>query len=302
MPDQADWLDDPRCFPAWELAQSAKLRFTEPNLFGPRTNVDLEGFAGRREEPSFTREEVGAAAQIRHRFTRQVSSTLRYERNISRAIDIEVEDPDAIEDAEKLNLGLLSLTPAYDSRNAPFLPTRGTLGRFTVELSDPVLGSELGYVRLLGTFAHYFPMQDRSAFAVSMRTGVLLATSNDESFPIQVRFFNGGENTVRSFRESELGPKDANGEPLGGEAYNVFSAEYRRSLIGHLQGALFFDAGNVLSSSSDYGSFIEVRYAVGAGLRYVLPIGPVRLDLGVNPDPEGGESSFVLHFSLGTAY
>lgn len=283
-------------------AQNARLRFTEPNLFGPRTDIDLEGFAGRREEPSFTREEVGGAAQIRHRFTRQVNSTLRYERNISRAVDIAFDDPSALNDEENLNLGLLSLTPAYDSRNAPFLPTRGTLGRFTVEFSDPALGSELDYVRLLGTFVQYLALRDESVLALSLRSGVLLDTGASEAFPVQVRFFNGGENTVRSYRESGLGPKDSTGQPVGGEVYNVFSTEYRRGLVGHLQGAVFVDAGNVLTSASDYGSFADLGWAVGVGLRYVLPIGPVRLDLGLNPDPGEGESSYVLHFSLGTAY
>lgn len=283
-------------------AQSGTIRFTEPNLFGPHTDFDLEGFAKRREEPSFTSEDVGGAAQVRHRFSREVSAILRFERSQSRATDISADVEQDILDQENVDLSIVSLAPAYDTRNAPFLPTRGMLARFTTEVSAPDLGSEIGYVRLLGTLVRYFPTGTSSTFAVSFRSGVLIATDGTESFPIQLRFFNGGENTVRSFRESELGPKDQEGDPLGGEVYNVYSMEYRRMLFSHLQGAVFFDAGNVLDQSTEYGSFDGIRTGVGVGLRYLLPIGPVRLDFGVNPDPKADEDSFVLHFSLGTAY
>jgi hypothetical protein len=68
--------------------------------------------------------------------------------------------------------------------------------------------------------------------------------------PLQERFFNGGENTVRSFKEKELGPKDSStGEPVGGEAFNVFSIELRQRLKRALEGALFYDVGNVESQA-----------------------------------------------------
>src|SRR6185503_5417776 len=96
--------------------------------------------------------------------------------------------------------------------------------------------------------------------------------------PIQERFFNGGESTVRSFRESHLGPRSPNGDPEGGEFRNIFNVETRFPLFGPLQGALFVDAGNVGRKVEDYG-FRDMRYAVGAGLRFALPIGPLRVDI-----------------------
>jgi outer membrane translocation and assembly module TamA len=89
---------------------------------------------------------------------------------------------------------------------------------------------------------------------------------------------------------------------VGGESATTLNVELRRLLTGNLAGALFVDAGNVTEQVQDYFDFSGFRYAVGVGLRYQLPIGPMRLDLGVNPDPHADEDDYVLHFSVGFAF
>src|SRR6185503_7143091 len=112
-------------------------------------------------------------------------------------------------------------------------------------------------------------------------------------------FFNGGENTVRSFKEDELLPAGTTGDPQGGETATTLNLELRRMITDNLAGALFFDYGNLTEVVQDYFDFPGFRSGVGVGLRYALPIGPVRLDFGVNPDPKDGEDEAVLHFSVG---
>ena len=72
-------------------------------------------------------------------------------------------------------------------------------------------------------------------------------------------------------------------------------------IYGELQGAIFFDAGNLLPTTEHLG-LDDMRYAIGGGLRYKLPIGPIRLDYGVNPDPHRGEDQGAFHFSFGFAF
>jgi outer membrane protein insertion porin family len=124
--------------------------------------------------------------------------------------------------------------------------------------------------------------------------------------PIDERFFNGGSTTVRSFGERDLGPHD-NGDPIGGEFFSVFNVEYTFPLYGELLGAVFFDAGNLLPNAADPFQHVtagldDMRYAVGVGLRYKLPIGPVRLDYGYNPDKRADEDVGAFHFSFGFAF
>lgn len=154
-------------------------------------------------------------------------------------------------------------------------------------------------------------------------TGVILPGRNQVIIPIGERYFNGGENTVRSFRESELGPKDLSGDPLGGLAFNVFSIELRRLLTNNMAASIFVDYGNISPNFSpeedeldsfddrqevidrtfsDY--FSDLRPAVGIGLQYLLPVGPARLDFAWNPDQDKDqdEDSFNFHFSIGMAF
>jgi outer membrane protein assembly factor BamA len=149
----------------------------------------------------------------------------------------------------------------------------------------------------------------RTMLALGARAGIIHSLEGDTTvseIPIDERFFNGGSTTVRSFPERELGPENRD-HPIGGEFFTIFNVEYTFPVYGELQGAAFFDAGNLLPNSSDpfarvTAGFDDMRYAVGLGLRYKLPIGPVRIDYGYNPDRRAGESIGAFHFSFGFAF
>jgi outer membrane protein assembly factor BamA len=149
----------------------------------------------------------------------------------------------------------------------------------------------------------------RTLLAFGARAGIihsLTGESGIDSIPIDERFFNGGSTTVRSFSERDLGPHN-NGYPIGGEFFTVFNVEYTFPIYGELQGAVFIDAGNLLPSSENLfegssAGFDDMRYAIGAGLRYKLPIGPIRLDYGYNPDQREDEDVGAFHFSFGFAF
>src|SRR4029079_10620456 len=100
--------------------------------------------------------------------------------------------------------------------------------------------------------SRFWPLSPISVLAVSFRTGVIAPIQNTDEIPLQERFFNGGQDTVRSFREDELGPKDIHGNPTGGETFSVATIEWRHRLEGKLDGALFIDAGNVHNHANDY--------------------------------------------------
>jgi len=195
----------------------------------------------------------------------------------------------------------------------------------TVDFASTSFGSQIEFVRSTARVSYYLPFAPRkqnavvsgeaepggfarwfrqSSLALGARIGIIHSLgqrANDAfSLPIDERFFNGGSTTVRSFGERDLGPHNR-GRPIGGEFFTVFNAEYTFPLFGELQGALFVDAGNLLPSSEDPG-FNDMRYAIGAGLRYKLPIGPIRLDYGINPDPREFEDIGAFHFSFGFAF
>jgi len=173
----------------------------------------------------------------------------------------------------------------------------------TVGISSQAIGSDLDYVKADIGFSVYHPIGN-GIFRVRTRAGVIQPLGDQEDIPIAVRFFNGGQNSVRSFEERELGTEDPNsGFPLGGEFYSVLNAEYVYPIqqVNGLSIIPFFDAGNLLEDASDIG-FTDIRYGYGLGVQYMTLIGPLRIDYGINPDPRVNEEDGVLHIGFGSEF
>ncbi|MGI8889599.1 MAG: BamA/OMP85 family outer membrane protein [Chthoniobacterales bacterium] len=220
----------------------------------------------------------------------------------------------------------IGFTQTLDLRKNPLAAPRGLVVDNTVDLASTAIGSDIDLLRATGRVSYYLsfaPDQpqlngedlqkssfhkwfERSLFSFGARAGIVYplntaGTTAALAIPIDERFFTGGSTTVRSFAERDLGPHDPRGNPIGGEYYTIFNAEYTFPIYGELLGAVFVDAGNLLPDALSPG-LNDLRYAVGAGLRYNLPIGPVRVDYGVNPSPRGDEAFGAFHFSFGFAF
>ena len=220
----------------------------------------------------------------------------------------------------------VGFTQTLDLRKNPLVAPRGFVFDNTVDVAASAIGSQVDLLRATGRVSYYLsfapdPTQlegedlaksdlqkwfERSLLAFGARAGIVYpldtaGTSEAVAIPIDERFFIGGSTTVRSFNELDLGPHDRFGHPIGGEYYTIFNVEYTFPIYGDLMGAVFVDAGNLLRDASSL-SLDDMRYGIGAGLRYNLPIGPVRLDYGVNPDPRPDEARGAFHFSFGFAF
>jgi outer membrane protein assembly factor BamA len=216
----------------------------------------------------------------------------------------------------------IGYTQTLDLRKSPLVAPRGFVVDNTFDFATEALASEVEFVRSTARVSYYLPFAPekkvvainpdadddetgwnkffrQTQLAFGARVGVIQGIGGSE-IPIDERFFNGGGTTVRSFAERELGPSDGN-DPIGGEFFSVYNVEYTFPIWGEISGAVFVDAGNLLSSAEDVG-FADMRYAVGLGLRYKLPIGPLRIDYGVNPAPRNEEAFGAFHFSFGFAF
>lgn len=212
----------------------------------------------------------------------------------------------------------IGLVQTLDLRDSKVNPSRGFVFDSTFDFAPRALSSDISFIRSTARVSYYLPFgqepkpgfpDKRTMLALGARAGIIHSLDGGDTvaeIPIDERFFNGGSTTVRSFAERELGPHN-NGYPIGGEFFSVFNVEYIFPIYGELLGAVFVDAGNLLPNSTDpfehvTAGFEDMRYAVGFGLRYKLPIGPVRLDYGYNPDKRPDEDQGAFHFSFGFAF
>lgn len=191
---------------------------------------------------------------------------------------------------------------SLDYRDSPLNPRSGWIASASVETASSVLGGDLDYVRAIYRASYYIPLGIDKKFllALGARGGVISTSGGRLSLPIDERFFNGGSRSVRSFAERELGPRDSTDYPVGGQSFATYNVEFVYPIAGGLQGALFLDAGSV--GTDGFTGINDLRYGIGAGLRYGLPVGPLRLDYGVNPAPRAGEAFGAFHFSFGFAF
>ena len=286
-----------------EKAWSARLALHDPWTFGEDTEAQVALYSERREEPSFERGELGLSTTFTRRLSPSWSASLGWELRASKLFESDVDaDPDAVAGADTLDISEFVLLVSRDTRDNVYAPTSGSYTRGALHWSDRAFLSEIDWVRLDFVRNDAWPLSERLVLATGLRSGAVIPYGPDDGVPLQERYFNGGEGTVRSFRESELGPKDSQGDPLGGEAWNAASVEARWRVAGRFETALFVDAGNVVQTMDDWGRFDGWSFGVGLGLRYMLPVGPVRLDGALNPDPREGDSDGAVHLTVGLSF
>ncbi|MEO8351074.1 MAG: BamA/TamA family outer membrane protein [Chthoniobacteraceae bacterium] len=272
-----------------------ELLYVDPWLFDTRFAMRARLYSESRREQGYSKDLLGGRVDI----TRKVLSHLEVgvfgEQQIGKITDSSINE----EFLGPTNYTLTSFgsTQTIDYRNDEINPTRGWILSTSIDYLTFDTGAS--FIRGFGRLSIYQPIGKKLLLALGARAGVIQPADTAE-IPIDIRFFNGGATTVRSFAERELGPKDSKGNPLGGDFYSVLNAELIFPLVGALQGAAFVDAGSV--SAADFDVQGGMRYAVGLGLRYKLPIGPLRLDYGLNPNPRPDEDRGAFHFSFGVAF
>jgi outer membrane protein assembly complex protein YaeT len=204
--------------------------------------------------------------------------------------------------SQPVRLGLISGGLIQDRRDDPVDPHKGIYNTLDVGLAERVVGSQRNFLRFLARNATYHPIGKRLVLARSTEFGDIYAfryTGNVlDAIPLPERFFGGGGTSQRGFPENQAGPRDpVTGFPLGGTAVLFNQTELRFPLVGdNIGGVLFHDAGNAYSSLGNLSFRVKQRslqdfdymvHAVGFGIRYRTPVGPIRVDLAYSINPPG---------------
>jgi outer membrane protein insertion porin family len=203
--------------------------------------------------------------------------------------------PDSLVGPTAYQLLTVGLSQIFDFRDSPTNPHRGWVVDGSASYSQSVDGTS-SFARFTGRYSTYFSF-GKTLLALGARMGYMDAVNGAGGVPIDERFFNGGSTSVRSFYETDLSPKDTENHPIGGLARSIFNVEYDVPIYGDFTGAAFFDAGG--TGNTPFDNFAT---GVGGGVRYNLPIGPVRVDYAVNPAPKKNQSLSVISLSFGFAF
>ena len=302
----------------------ADFTYEDPYLFDTDYAFKMRLYALTYDFDGYSKFEVGGRFTLNRKISDQYEVGLVYSPRHVEITDASIKDE--FLGRTSYFVSSIGVTQTLDLRKNPLVAPRGFVFDNTVDLATSAVGSELDFLRATARLSYYrsfapdplalegeeldkSPFRrwfERSLLAFGSRAGIVYpletgGTTMALAIPIDERFFSGGSTTVRSFDERELGPHDRRGNPIGGEFFTIFNVEYTFPLYQELLGAVFVDAGNLLPDASSPG-LDDMRYAIGVGLRYNLPIGPVRLDYGVNPSPREDEAFGAFHFSFGFAF
>jgi outer membrane protein insertion porin family len=199
----------------------------------------------------------------------------------------------------------ISLGIRRDSKDVPFMTTKGSVNEISFETAGGILGGNVEFNKYMGTSLWYFPLFWDTVFVARGRAGYIQETG--EEIPVYQKFRIGGINTVRGFEAFSISPRDPETkEPIGGEQMLIFNFEYRFPFIKEqgIVGLVFFDAGNVFTDlpPTEAETVDGLRLGAGGGIRWFSPVGPLRVEYGVNLDPELDEKRGEWYFTVGGAF
>jgi len=201
-------------------------------------------------------------------------------------------------------LGLNAARPPFSDARA----RQAVLAALNQEEVMTVVAGNKEFYRLQGGGSHYLPHMNRFVLESRVSAGMVNEYSDTEEVPIFERFFAGGANSVRGFRERRVGPLDpVTNDPVGGESTLLATIEEVMTIVEDergrpiLKGTVFLDIGNVWDQIGDFGE--DFKSGAGIGTRINTPIGPVRLDLGIPVSGLGDDKRKArFHFNVSRSF
>ncbi len=300
---------------------NAPVTLRQPAFLSPRHAASFAVFAERRSEfKVYTRQAVGANLAVTLNARRNIPVTLGYSYSVGRTtadpavlclvyLLCNVSDQRFL--TNRRRFGAVTVSGVRDQTNSVLDPTAGSLVTGSLTHSSRLVGSDSLYEFNRGQLqiARYHPIGRRGAFAWRVLGGTILPAreislkgQSLRFVPPDQRFYGGGPNSVRGYARNELGPRvyvtdsiEVNGSdttyrnlrasPTGGNAVFIGNAELRFAtplFPDRMRVALFVDVGQVWERDDTLSAISGVRVTPGLGLRFVTPLGPVRLDAAYN--------------------
>jgi len=206
----------------------------------------------------------------------------------------------------RLTLGL-----TYDNRDSAFLTRKGTRVDFSTYTAGGFLGGTVQVYGMDVDASQYFHLPYDTILLLNGEIGVANTWGDQTIVPIYDRLYLGGAYNLRGFRFRDVGPKDNNGNPVGGSTLTRYTIEYTIPIIERVRFAIFYDGGFVNPGAWSFGPEqvpnSKGRFSggfnqdVGFGVRLDLPIGPIRVDYGF-PIQEDSFSSRSGQFQFSVGY
>jgi len=210
----------------------------------------------------------------------------------TRFVDLQIEDFEVADTKSRSRLLMPGMSWLRLEADNTLRPERGYRLGLEVTGAGDALGSDTSFMQVTAEAKWIRTFGNAQRLLVRGRLGAIWE-DDFSKLPPSVRFFAGGDTSIRGYEFESLGPVDADGLVVGGNRLAIASIEYEFPIVRQWSAALFVDSGGAFRDND-----FETSTGVGIGLRWRTPLGPIRVDLAKPLD--GDDDDVRLHVSLGT--
>ena len=280
------------------------VQFRRSNFMRRDQTLNLQASASHQKFDAYEAKTILLAGNIERQsnFIWQKKWTWTYGAELLATDERGVFGVDGIKSTRTFLIAAAPLSLGYDGSDSLLDPSRGfrLSGRVSPEISAH--GGQFTYARTQLDASAYHPISESIVAAGRIRLGTIIGAGVYDIAPSR-RFYSGGGGSVRGYGYQRLGPKDLDGDPIGGRGLAEFALEARirlKKFGGNFGIVPFFDGGSL--TTEVLPDFRDWHFAAGLGVRYYSSFGPIRIDVGVPLNREKGDGPVAVTVSLGQAF
>lgn len=279
------------------------LSFFDPYFRDTRYSFGWSLYNYDTKYEDYTKDSTGGSLRLGYTFTPEFSAYLGYRYDDTKIKDTISNASLIIQESKDIHVtSAFEIGALYDSRNRFFMPTKGWYHELGFSYAGGFLGGDAEFAKFTGEHQVYFPIGKITGHLV-LGYGYLTEGSG-KRVPVFERFYLGGISSVRGYKFGDISPRDeTTGERIGGTRmfYTQMEAIFPLLKAINLNGVVFYDMGTVWSQKYKFSSS-EIRKSVGLGIRWLSPLGPLRIEWGYNIDKKPKEDSSNLNFQIGGGF
>ena len=288
------------------------LSFTNPHVYDTNLSAGFDLYNTEVEYLSYDKETTGGRLRFGWPLGEYSRAIVSYRLDKYIIDEITEDAANQIKELEGENWSSVAgLTLRRDTTNRPFNPNRGTDSAIYLEYGGGLIGGDDNFIKWVADYHYYHGLWWNTVFHLRTSVGMVYQNLNDERVPAFERFYLGGINSLRGYEGRHVSPRDsATGDFIGGDKELIVNLEYIFPIKEDfgLLGVLFFDAGNSWNDnefffeqpdSSEEHLALGLYKSAGLGIRWMSPIGPLRLEYGYPLDKlkdssENGRFEFAI--------
>lgn len=272
------------------LLHRFQFRYTEPWFMKVRLPMTLTG----RFEPGVLSQKGPYRTQIwslglssRKEWSPKLFALILGEYESVNIYGIGEDQAIVIRDQEEISIRRkLTATLVRDTRLDKFIPRSGSFTTYYAQYVGGFLGGDNSFVKFEFSWARYQPLVGPIIFATRLKSGLVQEFGSSASVPTNDRFYLGGANSIRGFRENSIGVREFDSissapavdtTNIGSRVYLIFNSELRFPLMWKFWGSAFTDIGNGWEDISGIHPD-DLLFSFGGGLQFISPAGPIRVD------------------------